>query len=242
MVLVSNPWDEFATEYEQEIVRRGPLRADDDGMAARMVRLLGDLRGKAVLDAACGGGVLARLLESQGAHVMGLDLSPRLIEMANRRNPGGRIRYRVADLSRPQPEFAGRFDAIGSYLALNDVADHHGFARTLAMMAKPAAPVVLAFNNPYSAVVREHVKDYSATGTLATYAGMWQRGIKARYYHRTLEDFLDAFLAAGLELFKLVDVPDTVDRDWLLPPGTRFPMFMILGFRKGHADEFRTSA
>lgn len=229
---MSNPWDEYATELEAELRRRGPLRADDDGLAARLVRLLGDIRGKPVLDAACGEGSLARLMETQGSQVTGLDLSPRLIEMARRQDRAHTMRFEVANLSEPQPVFAGQFDAIGSYLALNDVEDHGGFANTLAMMAKPEAPIVLAFNNPYSAVVREHVTDYSASGAVATYAGMWQRGIKAQYYHRTLEDFLDAFFAAGLTLFKLVDIPDTTDRDWLLPLGVRFPMFMILAFRK----------
>jgi 2-polyprenyl-3-methyl-5-hydroxy-6-metoxy-1,4-benzoquinol methylase len=232
VVLATNPWDVYADEYALEIRRRGPLRADDESMAARLVGLLGDIRGKVVLDACCGGGVLARLLEAQGAQVTGLDLSPRLIDQARGEDDDQSIRYEVADLSEPQPEYAERFDGIGCYLALNDVVDHQGFARTLAMMAKPGAPIVLAFNNPYSAVLREHVTDYSASGTVARYAGMWQRGIKAHYVHRTLEDFLDAFLAAGLRLFKLVDVPDTSDHYAMLPPGTRFPMYMILAFRK----------
>jgi 2-polyprenyl-3-methyl-5-hydroxy-6-metoxy-1,4-benzoquinol methylase len=221
MVLLRNPWDEYAAEYEAEIQRRGPLRADD-----------GDIRGKPVLDAGCGGGVLTRLLQEQGAVVTGLDLSPRLIAQARQQDPEHTIDYRVTDLSEPQPEFAERFDAIGSYLVLNDVEDYRGFARTLAMVAKPGAPIVLAFNNPYSSVVREHIGDYFASGTLGTYFGMWERGIKARYYHRTLEDYLDAFFAAGLTLTKLVDVPDQTNREWLLPPSARFPLFMILAFRK----------
>ena len=231
MVLKANPWDEYATEYEAEIRRRGPLLADDESLAARLVHLLGEIRGKSVLDAGCGGGVLARVLETLGARVTGLDLSPRLIDQAREQDESKSIRYEVADLSEPKPDFAQQFDAIASYLVLNDVEDYCGFARTLAMMAKPDAPIVLVFNNPYSAVIREHVKDYFASGTLGTYHGMWQRGIKARYYHRTLDDYLDAFLAAGMVLVKLVDVPEPGGREWLLPPDTRFPMYTILAFR-----------
>ena len=233
MVLKANPWDLYAEEYEIEMQRRGPLRADDESLAARLVQLLGDIEGKSVLDAGCGGGALATLLTSRGADVTGLDLSPRLIEMAIRQDPEHTIRYQVANLSEPQPEFDATFDAIGSYLMLNDVEDHRGFARTMASVAKPGAPIVFVLNNPYSAVVREHVKDYFASGTLGTYFGMWQRGIKAQYYHRTLEDYLDAFLYAGLTLFKLVDVPEPAGREWLLPSDTRFPMYTILAFRKG---------
>jgi hypothetical protein len=45
-----------------------------------------------------------------------------------------------------------------------------------------------------------------------------------RYYHRTLEEYLDAFLGAGLSLRTLADVPS----------GRRggIPSFMILAFDK----------
>jgi SAM-dependent methyltransferase len=232
MSRVSNPWDTYADEYARELQRRGPLRSDTNVMAGRLLSLLGDIKGKAVLDAACGNGALARLLHDHGATVTGLDLSSRLITQAKAMDPARAISYGVADLTQPQPDYANCFDAIGSYLALNDIEDLHAFARTLEQMAKPGASIVLGFNNPYSAVIREHVTDYSASGTVARYGGLWQRGIKAFYVHRTLEDILDAFLAAGLVLVKLVDIPDTQDRDWLLPVGTRFPMFMVLAFRK----------
>ncbi len=67
---------------------------------------------------------------------------------------------------------------------------------------------------------------------MGAYGGLWQAGIKARYYHRTLEEYLDAFLAAGLRLTKLADVVDVFGLPWLLPEGCRFPRFMVLAFEK----------
>lgn len=135
-------------------------------------------------------------------------------------------------MSCPLLEIEGRFDLIGSYLVLNDVRDYRGFASTLASLAKPGARVVLAFNNPYSSVVREHITDYFASGTMGTYRGLSREGVRARYYHRTLEEYLDAFLDVRLRLVKLVDVPDVFGLEWLLPKHYRFPRFMILAFEK----------
>jgi len=55
---------------------------------------------------------------------------------------------RVADLGQPVPGIAGRFDAVASYLVLNDVRDYRGFAATLAASLKPGGRAVLALNNP----------------------------------------------------------------------------------------------
>jgi 2-polyprenyl-3-methyl-5-hydroxy-6-metoxy-1,4-benzoquinol methylase len=154
--------------------------------------------GFAALDAGCGSGFLARRLATRGATVTGIDLSPRLVAKARARDPGGAVAYRVADLSQPVPDLAGRFDCIGSYLGLNDVADHVGFAATLAALAKPGARLAVVLNNPYSLPVREHLTDYFTSGSRGVYAGMLAAlGGEVGYYHRTLEEYLDAFLAAG---------------------------------------------
>lgn len=71
---------------------------------------------------------------------------------------------------------------------------------------KRGGRLALALNNPYSAVIDRHVTDY-----------------------------LDAFLTAGLHLTKLTDIPALADSrrpDAYLPPGARFPRFMLLAFNK----------
>jgi 2-polyprenyl-3-methyl-5-hydroxy-6-metoxy-1,4-benzoquinol methylase len=224
-----NPWDEQAPAYAGWVARRypaDPAAAAAEPLPGRVLALLGDVAGREVLDACCGEGFFSRLLAARGARVTGIDLSPRLIELARAQGPPGTT-YRVADLSRPLPELAGRFDAVASYMGLNDVADHRGFASTLVALAKPGGRAVLALNNPYSFLVRGegHVTDYFASGARGVYGGLSaQLGASVRYYHRTLEEYLDALLAAGLRLGKLADVPS----------GSRggIPSYMILAFDK----------
>src|SRR2546423_15052255 len=158
----TNPWDEYAAEFARFVARRERADPARDPILARLLELLGDVAGREVLDAACGEGFLSRILTARGARVTGLDLSPRLIQLAREKDPHDAIDYRVADLSRPLPELEGRFELIGSHLALNDIADHRGFAATLASLARPGGRAALAFNNPYSSVVRGHIADYFA--------------------------------------------------------------------------------
>ena len=228
-----NPWDDHAAAYAAWVARREQSPDPGAGLLAAFLDLLGDVRGQAVLDAGCGGGFLARILAARGAHVTGIDLGPRLIAIARDRDPQHAIAYRVADLSRPLPDLAGAFDAIGSYLVLNDVADHRGFAATLAALTRPGGRAVLALNNPYSSVLRGHLTDYFADGARATYGGMSAAlGAPIGYYHRTLGEYLAAFLHAGWQLAALVDVPAPPRDDLPLPPGSRFPFFTVLAFDK----------
>jgi len=233
----SGDYDDYADEYAAYVAWREQAGPDADpfGLLLPLLDLLGDVNGRRVLDAGCGEGYLARWLAARGAHVTGIDLSARLIALARAKDPGGSIDYQVADLSQPLPDAVGRFDAAASYLVLNDVRDFRGFAATLAASLAPGGRLVLALNNPYSAVTDRHVTDYFDSGAVSRYRGLWEAGIRAHYHHRTLEDYLDAFHAGGLRLAKLADMPalaDTHGPDAYLPPGGRFPRFMLLAFSK----------
>ncbi|MGH3152737.1 MAG: class I SAM-dependent methyltransferase [Streptosporangiaceae bacterium] len=235
--LPGGDYDAYASQYAANVAWReqGGIDGDPYGLLPPLLELLGDIAGCRVLDAGCGEGYLARVLTARGAHVTGIDLSPRLIELARVQDPAGNTDYRVADLSQPVPDLAGRFDAVASYLVLNDVPDYRGFAATLAASLKPGGRAVLAFNNPYSAVVDRHVADYFNSGAASRYRGLWEVGIKTYHYHQTLADYLDAFLTRDLHLTKLIDVVTHADShrpDAWLPSGARFPRFMLLAFSK----------
>lgn len=239
--MATNPrtsaYDGYVSEYAAYVAERerGGVDGDPLGILPHLLDLLGDLTDRKVLDAGCGEGYLARALAARGARVTGIDLSPRLIALARERDPRGEIAYRVADLSAPLPEDAGRFEAIASYLVLNDVEEYRGFATTLAAALAPGGRLVLALNNPYGAVVHQHVTDYFDSGAVTPYRGLWAVGIKVYHHHRTLEEYLDVFLDAGLHLTKLVDLPAVTSGHGpgtILPAGSRFPRFMLLAFAK----------
>jgi SAM-dependent methyltransferase len=230
-------YEAYAREYAPTVAQReqGGVDGDPYGILPPLLGFLGDLTGTTVLDAGCGDGYLARVLAARGARVTGVDISPALIGQARAKDTDGAIDYRAADLSQPLPELAGSFDAVASYLVLNDVPDYRGFARTIADALRPGGRAVLAFNNPYYGFLSRHVTDYFDSGRVSPYRGFWAMGIKIYYYHRTLEDYLDAFLSRGLQLTKLADLPALAHEHpphAIVPEGNRFPRFMLLRFAK----------
>lgn len=232
-----NTYDEFALEYGILVEKREEVGIEGDPIMPDFMKLLGDVSGLTVLDAGCGEGYLSRILVERCANVTGIDISPRLIELARAKDPGGKIDYRVADLSQPLPAYANHFDLIASHLVLNDVPDYQGFLRTLGTVAKPGGRLIFSINNPYSLIVRNHITDYFDTGKAHPYRGLAEGGVKVYFYHRTLEQYLDACFAVGFQLQRLVDIPTpegTFKRrsDTLIPVGYQFPFFMILSFLK----------
>ena len=235
----TSAYDRYADEYAAYVSTREQSGADADpfGMLTHILALLGDVANQDLLDAGCGEGYLARILAGRGARVTGVDLSPRLVELSQAKASAREITYRVADLSEPCPDLAERFDAVASYFVLNDVEDHRGFARTLARSLRRGGRAVLGFNNPYDYVLRKgRGSAYFETGA-AHPCGLSTVGVPVSFYHRTLPQYLDAFLDAGLHLTKIVDVdyPGVAARRAsreTLPPGEQLPRFMVLAFSK----------
>jgi SAM-dependent methyltransferase len=235
MTVQASDYDSFADELARYTAAREERGVAGDGLLRELLELLGDVTGLRVLDAACGDGYLTRVLADRGARATGIDIGSRLIERARRRDPDGSIDYRVGDLGKAMPGEHASFDAVVSFLALNDVIDYRGFIATIAGLLRPGGRLVVAFNSPYGSVVRGNVPDYFDSGATSPYRGLWAAGIKTYLQHRTLEDYLDAFIAAGLQLTKLADSRDHCfdpRPESILPDGFRFPRFLLLAFTK----------
>lgn len=233
----TNFYDDFAAQYAEMVIKREEVGIERDPIMPRFLEVIGEVAGLNVLDAGCGEGYLARIMTRRGASVTAIDIATNLVQMGRAKDPAGQISYQVADLSQPQPALEGRFDLVVSHLVMNDVPDYQGFLKTLGTLAKTGGRLVFSMNNPYSFVMRSHITDYFNTGGAHLYRGMAEHGVKVHFYHRTLEQYLDACFAAGFQLQRLLDIPTpegafTRRADTLLPVGHSFPFFMVLSLRK----------
>lgn len=103
-------YDNIAEQYAQSAEERGDRERI---LLPSAKHYLGDLQGKKALDLACGSGYFTRLIKEWGAeHVVGVDISEEMIELADQRERQSQqgIEYHVGDVSESRK--FGQFDVI----------------------------------------------------------------------------------------------------------------------------------
>lgn len=120
----------------------------------RLIELGAPLAGRRVLDLACGTGDLAFAAAAHGAAVTGLDLTPRMIELARRKPAGGSVRFLVGDMmALPFPEAS--FDVVTTGYGLRNVPVlETSIAEIHRVLAPGGLLLSLDFNRPANGLLR----------------------------------------------------------------------------------------
>lgn len=111
-------WNEVAQWYDAMLEDKGNDHYERVILPGTL-ELLGDLRGKRVLDVACGQGILSRRMAGAGAKVVGIDAAAKLIEAAKERSK--EIEYHAADARDLAAIGLQDFDAAACVMALTNM-------------------------------------------------------------------------------------------------------------------------
>ena len=115
---------------------------------ADLLALLPDVDGRRVLDLGCGAGQLARHLATVGAaEVVGIDVSERMLALAQAEWAHPRVTYRreaIEEVAFPPT----RFDLVVSSLVLHYVDDYSGLVRRIVGWLAPGGVLVYSTEHP----------------------------------------------------------------------------------------------
>jgi SAM-dependent methyltransferase len=160
--------------------------------------LLESLAPGRALDAACGTGRHAGRLVALGHDVVGVDLTPEMLERAAVNVPAAE--FLEGDL-RGLPVGGEQFDVVVCGLALSHVADLAAGVAELARVLRAGGHMVISVLHPFQAYLGWHAPFMDAQG---------DRGFVREHAHGHA-DYLAAFDAAGLELQRCVEPSLTPD-------------------------------
>jgi SAM-dependent methyltransferase len=212
---VRDSWDRVADAYAQ-----GQASGVDyyryEFFGPAQLALCGDVRGLRALDVGCGNGYFGRALAQRGARVIGIDISPRMIEHAKQQEaaePLG-IEYHVLDAALLPAGFAPQsFDMVTSCLALQDMPNVGKVFRGVHALLRPGCRFVASITHPCTDTpFRVWEKDksgakrwlcidrYFERGSFEYTWSEWGRDFTTEGFRAPLEDWLGWILDAGFQL------------------------------------------
>jgi SAM-dependent methyltransferase len=217
----SASWDGVADWYAGWVGRDGSWYHRNLAVPL-LLELLELGRNERLADLGCGPGILAPPVRKAGAQMVGVDLSPRLIELAQR-NHGRLAHFLVGDATAlpDVPELkAGSFDAASFMLSIQDIDPLEAAVGSAARLLKRGGRLGVVMLHPCFRIPRQsgwgfdegralHYRRVdSYTTELAVPMQPYGKGRTTRSYHRPLSAYFTALRRAGLAVTGLREVAD----------------------------------
>lgn len=168
--------------------------------------LLGDVKGKTILDAGCGQGYLSRLLAKRGANVTGLEPVESFYTYALRMEqaePTG-ITYLQSDLS----TWSGtpkQFDYVVANMVFMDIPEYLPALLNCVSALKPGGGLLFSLLHP---CFEETGAAWKNKGFVEVRDYFHERAVKQRYgyfIHRPLSTYLNSVIQAGCTLQQIIE-------------------------------------
>jgi len=215
--------------------------------------LLGDIKGKTILDIGCGGGIYAKKMTELGAEVKGFDLSEEMLVIAKKSNPKLDLRkgsfYKIP--------FKEKFDIAIAPLVIDYAKEWDLVFKQVNNHLVPRGYFIFSVGNPVTETAEKLEIDgerYKYRGISARVLydyfterkiyGVWKNIKKAKKalnirmptYHHTYESIIKIILRNGFEIVDYKDCYPTKESKKLFPEQYNFlskvPYFCVWKVRK----------
>lgn len=171
--------------------------------------LLKNVKNKKVLDLGCGTGRHTIILKKRGAKVWGIDISPKMIEIAKSGIKG--VDFKVGSVYK-LPYKSGTFDIVVAGLVIGYFENLDKAFKEIRRVLKPNGIFVFSLTNPLLEISK-YIKgksrlyrkfgDYFKEGK--TYARWPTFKVKIPYYHRTLQTLVRTIIRNGFVIEDYLD-------------------------------------
>ncbi|MFH1072467.1 MAG: class I SAM-dependent methyltransferase [Nanoarchaeota archaeon] len=242
-------YDQFGKAYQQSRDEHRKERLYNEFLEVPcMLKAVGNIRNKHLLDIGCGAGVHVKRYLKKGAKAEGIDLSQTMIALAQKNCPG--VMFKVGTITK-LPYKNSRFDIVTASLIIDYVKDLDQAFAEVSRVLRKGGLFFYSDNSPISGA-REifenkifkikavgYVLD-KKTGSRIPLGSYWHEcleefemlpGMTTKYYKRMFRTHLTTLRNAGLELVDFIDCKPVPAFKRYDPESyalfTKFPLFSI---------------
>ncbi len=174
-----------------------------------MLSLLAEVKGKRVLDAGCGSGSYSEWLVGQGAEVVAIDVSPKMVQLTRQRL-GAAVEVRHADLGQPLDFLAGEsFDLILCPLVLHYLKDWDSVLAEFHRLLRKSGRLVFSVHHPFMDFVKFEVENYFTTELVEDEWFGFGIPVCMPFYRRPLGAMIAPLAKAGFLIEQMIEPQPT---------------------------------
>lgn len=226
---IISAYELIAVKYN-ELIDHKPHNAYYD--RPNTLQLLPDVKGKTILDAACGPGKYAEILIDRGAMVKGFDISPKMIELAKIRNHN-KGEFFVHDLS---SQFSmiddNSCDIVLCALALHYIEDWTLTINEFNRVLKSKGILVISIEHPFFEYNYFQSKKYFEVEHVKCTWKTFGQAVEVNSFRRPLNECITPLTDNGFYIDKLLEPKPTAEFEQLDPKHFKelneFPAFMCI--------------
>ena len=209
---------------------------------------IGTIKSKKILDLGSGSGVFARMLQKKGAKVTAVDGSKKLLEIAKKQNKDKKITFLEIDLNKKSNLANKHFDLVTSLYAIMDIENYQNVIKESFRVLKSGGKFIIAIPHPCFS----HPTIYLKKRLLGRINTNWSKIIcgnylerkkiikhlvgcyETNYYHRTLGDYLNEIIKSGLAIEKILEpkLPKKISNEINFALADYFPNTIIIVAKK----------
>ena len=227
-----NTIDEEVQKFWNRVAQDWDIQVGEDGDSNRILnsdpvlwKFMGEVQGLRVLDAGCGTGYLTRKLAQKGALVTGVDLSPKMIEIAREKSQqiGVNIEFHVDSCSQLHCFDDAIFDLLVSNYVLMDIPDLESTMEAFNRVIKSDGNAILVFSHPCFPQGKATVTEKDEKVNYEWSFSYFERHKCVEppwghftsdfiWFHRPLSHYWKAFKASGFDIIEFEEPRITEDR------------------------------
>lgn len=186
-------WNDFAEKYAAEREMAYSTFVE----APAVIEAIGDVRGKYVLDAGCAGGYFTRKLDYLGANIIGIDVSPRMLKWAKKKDK----KQEYFEMDARYIGFKDEsFDVVLSSLLLNNIPEYETALEEFNRILKLSGKLVFSVLNPNYTESKKPEDGY----IYEHWPTLMAESERVKLIHRTTKEYEDGLSDAGFNIENLI--------------------------------------
>ena len=231
-------WDKNAEARHRQIISKIDISYHQI-LVPTIMRLVGDIRKKRVIDVGCGNGFLTAKLSSKASHIVGVDPSQEMIKIAKREYGNipklEFVNLSIEDFSRRHPNI--QFHVAISNMSLITIPNLDKALNAISSLLFPKG--IFAFNITHPCFYNQYRK-YESPGAFQYHIPHAQRGsfiISANqkglpspttHFHRPLQKYFQILREESFVVDELVEPFPTSEMEKLYPKPWKVPHFLSM--------------